>query len=214
MGLQSRPLACVLTACIRDGAAGRRVCDAGTGQDAYPLPVAERGVGRHGLRRCVLRVPQKHPCIHHIGDQPPTDAQSWAPISASTLTPTPALMPTLTLDPRRQVLSHRLRIRPRGQVVAPRHPDHRGAGTAQINCTGTGTDHPNCCIIADTCPSHIDKPTLATSPSLATNLSPQAKKVYEVEQTDICASQYAYHDRGYVHEFQANTVASSFLQRF
>ena len=130
------------------------------------------------------------------------------------LTPTPALMPTLTLDLRRQVLSHRLRIPPRDQVVAPRHPDHRGAGTAQINCTGTGTDHPNCCIIADTCPSHIDKPTLATSPSLATNLSSQAKKVYEIEQTDISAQQYAYHDRGYVHEFQANTVASSFLQRF
>ena len=56
----ARPLACVLTACIRDGVAGRRVCDARTGQDGHRLPVAERGVGRHGLRRCVLRVPQKH----------------------------------------------------------------------------------------------------------------------------------------------------------
>ena len=52
----------------------------------------------------------------------------------------------------------------------------------------------------------LAKPTLATSPSLAPNLSSQAKKVYEIEQTDISASQYAYHDRGYVHEFQANTA--------
>ena len=71
-----RPLACVLTACIRNGVAGRRVCDARTGQDAYPLPVAERGVGRHGLRRCVLRVPLKPPCIHHIGGQTLTDANT------------------------------------------------------------------------------------------------------------------------------------------
>lgn len=34
----------------------------------------------------------------------------------------------------------------------------------------------------------------------------EAKKVYEVEQTDICGSQYAYHDRGYVHEFQLRTI--------
>ena len=32
--------------------------------------------------------------------------------------------------------------------------------------------------------------------------------MYEVEQTDISASQYAYHDRGFVHEFQANAIAN------
>ena len=30
----------------------------------------------------------------------------------------------------------------------------------------------------------------------------EAKVVFEGEQTDVSASQYAYHDRGYVHEFQ------------
>lgn len=34
----------------------------------------------------------------------------------------------------------------------------------------------------------------------------EAKTVYEVEQTDISASQYAYHDRGFVHEFQLRSI--------
>jgi len=33
-----------------------------------------------------------------------------------------------------------------------------------------------------------------------------AKVVFEGEQTDVAASQYAYHDRGYVHEFQLRSI--------
>ena len=34
----------------------------------------------------------------------------------------------------------------------------------------------------------------------------EAKVVFEGEQTDVAASQYAYHDRGYVHEFQLRSI--------
>jgi len=35
----------------------------------------------------------------------------------------------------------------------------------------------------------------------------EATTVFEVEQGDISASQYAYHDRGYVHEFQLRAIS-------